>query len=112
MLIPKSALVFHTFASLRFFMITTSSLCDFSPWFADFHFGACRGKFVDIHKSIILAPLWFYVFRAKQISDPSISISTIHAALLSYSSYMIKAVKQHRDYLQQFQKKKCVSIKN
>ena len=38
---------------------------------------------LTFHKSIILTSLWFYVFQAKQISDPSIYISTIHAVLLT-----------------------------
>ena len=73
-------------------------------------------RLLTFYKSIILAPLCFYVFRVKQISDPVIFIFTIHAIFhfhsLDDSSCMVKAVQQHKDYQQQFQTKKCVSIKN
>ena len=54
-------------------MIPASSLRDFSPWFANFSFGAYRGgKFVDIPYQSFLR---HHVF--------TFSISTIHAVLLT-----------------------------
>ena len=62
--ISKSVLVFHTFApALLRLMIPTSSLRNRNPRFA-------AVSLLTFHKSIILAPLWFYVFRGMQIPDP------------------------------------------
>ena len=40
------------------------------------------------------------------------SLSMQHPRCLADSSCMVKAVQQHKNYQQQFQKNKCVSIKN
>ena len=90
-------------------MIQTSSLRDFSPWFADFHFGACRDKFVDIpyvnHFGAIM------ILRISSKADFT-SFSIHDPRCLADSSCMVKVVQQHKYYQQQFQKKKCVSIEN
>ena len=79
-------------------MIPTSLLRDFSPWFADFHFGVYRDKFVGIHYGAIM------VLRISSKADFR-SFSIHHPRCLADSSCMVKAVQQHEDYQQQFQKK-------
>ena len=59
MLIPKSVLVFFTFAPTSFDDINLIIMRDFSPQFAGFHFSPCLG----FHTSTILAPLWFTNFE-------------------------------------------------
>ena len=98
-IIPKSALVFHTFASFRL-MTLTSSLCGSSMWLADFNFGPCRGKFV-VQKSIILAPLWVDVFWTIQIPD----ILHLHAVLLTRLAWL-KLSNNMEDSQKQFEKER------
>ena len=91
-------------------MIPTSSLRDSSPRSADIILLLAAVSLLTFHKSVILTPLWFYVFRVKQIPDPPHS-HFHHPHCLANWSCMVEAVQQHNDYQQQFEKNKCVSIK-
>ena len=89
------------------FMAPTSSLRDSSPWFADFHFGPPTVSLLKFHKSVILVPLWFYVFRTTQNPEPF----HFHAVLLTRLAWS-KLYNNIQDSQQQFEKKTSVSIKN
>ena len=106
--IPKSVLVFHEIASTSFddsnFIIARLQSVIFQLPF----FGACRGMFVDInHFGAIMVLLIL-----SEADFRSFHFHFHHPRCLADSSCMVKAVQQHKDYQQQFQKKKCVSIKN
>ena len=80
-LIPESVLVFHAFAPTSFYhcSFTTAQLLVRDLPTSILVLAVI--SLLTFHKSIILAPLWFDVFRAKQISDPF--PSTIHTVLLT-----------------------------
>ena len=101
-LIPKSVLVFHTFAP--------TSFDDSSFITARLQFVICRLPFWCLPVSLLtFRTFWgHYSFTYFEQSRFQILPSTIHAAhprSLADSSCMVKAVQQHKDYQQQFQKK-------
>ena len=91
-LIPKSVLVFHTFSPFRL-MTLTSSLWQSSMWFADFHFGPCGGKFVDIPKVNHFGTIMDW-----RIFNDTDSRSFTFLRCLADSSCMVEAVQPHRRF--------------
>ena len=89
----------------------------FVRWFQVHH---CATLVRDLPTSIlVLAPISLLTFHKSIIlilrisSKANFRSFSIHdPRCLADSSCMVKAVQQHKDYQQQFQKKKCVSIKN
>ena len=88
-IIPKSALLFHTFPSFRL-LTPTSSLCGSSMWLADFHFGPCRSRFVDIPKVS-----HFGTIMGWRILNDTDSRYFTFPRCLADSSCMVEAVQQH-----------------
>ena len=84
-------------------MIPTSSLRDLSPWFASIHFGACRVSLLTFYINDFGAIMVLHILS--QTNFRSFHFQLHHPRCLADSSCMVKAVQQHKDYQQQFQKK-------
>ena len=112
-LILKSVLVFHVFHTIaptlfddsNFIIARLQSVIFQLPFF-----GACTVSLLTFHINHFGAIM---VLRISSEADfRSFHFHFHHPRCLADSSCMVKAVQQHKDYQQQFQKKKCVSIKN
>ena len=110
-LILKSVLVFHVFHTIaptlfddsNFIIARLQSVIFQLPFF-----GVCHGMFVDInHFGAIMVLLIL-----SEADFRSFHFHFHHPRCLADSSCMVKVVQQPKDCQQQFQRKKCVSIKN
>ena len=72
-------------------MTQNSSLSDCSPWFANFHFGLCRGKFVDSPRSQTFQRNYGFTYFER-------CSSFFFPRCLAGLSCLVKAVQKHQRF--------------